>query len=179
MILKIEHPSSVAKESKDNQNTQRLSARILAAVFEPGLLAGVEEQFGHSKIFLTQIQVGKDYVQALFFFENEILIIFQTLGVRATVLLKIWWKEHYMITHDRLLGNWSILDNLDGWKSLCKILRMECATAWGWRDQLVFSVLVISCYLLTKLEVKTSHSLAGWIYTLYKSSNNVEKKKLV
>ncbi|GFO26155.1 unconventional myosin-xix [Plakobranchus ocellatus] len=43
--------------SKECRNYQRLSIDILVSVFDHLLLVGVEIQFGHSKIFLTQKQI--------------------------------------------------------------------------------------------------------------------------
>ncbi|KAK3762270.1 hypothetical protein RRG08_005535 [Elysia crispata] len=56
-LSKMQRTCSVLKEIENHQNLQRLCASILETVFEPYLLAGVEVQFGHNKIFLTQTQV--------------------------------------------------------------------------------------------------------------------------
>ncbi|GFR81686.1 unconventional myosin-XIX [Elysia marginata] len=45
------------KDIKTHVQLSRLCANILATVFEPSVLEGMEVQFGHSKIFLTQAQM--------------------------------------------------------------------------------------------------------------------------
>ncbi|RUS82402.1 hypothetical protein EGW08_009854 [Elysia chlorotica] len=56
-ISKLEKTSNVLREMENQQHLQRRCASILETMFEARLLVGVEVQFGHSKIFLSQVQV--------------------------------------------------------------------------------------------------------------------------